>query len=88
MVMMFVGGGVLVIDGDLVLFLLWKSYGVGVFVPAVGDLAILKAIFFQLLAVFWHLSICISLFAQTNKASTCMFICQTNMDIQIDKHVE
>ncbi len=34
--------------------------------------------------MFWHLSICISLFVQTNRASTCMFIWQTNTDKQID----
>jgi hypothetical protein len=45
MVMMFMGGVVSVKDGILVLFLLWESYGAGVFVPAVGDLAILQAIF-------------------------------------------
>jgi hypothetical protein len=42
---MFVGGVVLVIDGILLLFLLWKSYQAGVFVPAMGDLVILQAIF-------------------------------------------
>jgi hypothetical protein len=50
MVMMFMGGVLLVIDRNLVLFLLWKSYGAGVFVPAVGDRAILQAIFFN----FWQ----------------------------------
>ncbi len=87
MVMMIVGGVVSVVDKILVLFLLWKSYGAGVFVPAVGDLAILEAIFFN----FWRcFGIClfVSLFIQTNRASTCMFICQTNTDIQIDKQVE
>ena len=34
MVMMFVGGVVLVVDGILILFILYKSYKVGVFVPA------------------------------------------------------
>ncbi len=38
----------------------------------------------KLLAMFWHLCICISLFVQTNIAFTCMFICQTNMDVPID----
>ncbi len=87
MVMMFVGGVVSVVDGILVLFQLWKSYGERVFVPTVGDLAILQAIFFQLLAIFWHLFICLSLFVRTNRASMYMIICQTNTDIQIDKHV-
>jgi hypothetical protein len=41
MAMMFVGGVVAVVDKISVLFLLWKSYRVGVFVPAMGDLAII-----------------------------------------------
>ncbi len=40
------------------------------------------------LAMFWHLSICISLFVRANRASTCMFNCQTNMYIQVDIQVE
>jgi hypothetical protein len=62
MVMMFMGGVVLVIDGILVLFLLWESYGAGVFVPAVGDLAILQAIFATSgdvsASVYLYISIC------------------------------
>jgi hypothetical protein len=50
MVMMVMGGVVLVVDGILVLFLLCKSYREGVFLPAVGDLAILQAFFFN----FWQ----------------------------------
>jgi hypothetical protein len=45
MVMMFVGGVVLVVDGILVILLLCKSYGGEDFVPARGNLVILQAIF-------------------------------------------
>jgi hypothetical protein len=64
MVMMFVGEVVLAIDGILVLFLLWKSYGVRVFVPAVGDLVIPEAIFFTsgdvLASVYLYIFICMN----------------------------
>jgi hypothetical protein len=66
------GPVVSVVDKILVLFLLWKFYGAGVFVPAKGYLAILQAIFFN----FWqYFGIClfISLFVRTNRASTCMY---------------
>jgi hypothetical protein len=80
-----------VIDGNLLLFLLCKIYGVGFLFPPVVILAIFltkSSNTSKLLAMFWRVSICISLFVQTNRASKCMFICQTNMDIQIDGHVE
>jgi hypothetical protein len=89
--MMFVGGVVSVIDRMLVLFLLCKSYGAGFLLP----LGVILAIFLtnssntsQLLAKLCPLSICISLFVQTNEASTCMFICQSYTDIHIDGHVD
>ena len=88
MVMMFMRGVVLVDDGNPVLFLLYKSYRVGVFVLPGVILAIFlikSSDISKLLAMFWHLSICISLFVQTNRAYTCMCICQTNMDIQADR---
>jgi hypothetical protein len=91
MVMMFLGGVVLVIDGNLLLFLvLCKIDGVGVFVPAGGNIGDISksSDTSKLLAMFWRLCICISLFVRTNRASTYMFICQTNTDIQIDGHVE
>ncbi len=44
--------------------------------------------FSKLLVMFWHLSICISLFVWTNRSSMCMLICQTNTDIQKDRHLK
>jgi hypothetical protein len=78
---MFVGGVVLVIDGILVLFLMYKFYGAGVFVPTGGNSSNISNKNLVILLDFWRcFGICLFvdlyLFEQIELPCVCLFVRQ------------